>query len=111
MSNPTMTIINRDRRVFIVEYVAHPPVDKWHPDEPREPMVKFYDHTYADDQPGIHSRFGPLGQYVADYYVETLLTGNQDHGLCLNGGVPVWQIDRSSMMVVRMWLHLMEDRT
>ncbi len=25
MSNPTMTIINRDRRVFIVEYVAHPP--------------------------------------------------------------------------------------
>jgi hypothetical protein len=48
---------------------------------------------------------------VADYYVETLLTGNQDHGLCLNGGVPEWQIDRSSMMVVRMWLHLMEDRT
>lgn len=103
MSNPTMTIINRDRRVFIVEYVAHPPVDKWHPDEPREPMVKFYDHTYAG--------FGPLGQYVADYYVETLLTGNQDHGLCLNGGVPVWTIDRTPMMVVRMWLHLMEDRT
>lgn len=101
MSNPTMTIINRDRRVFIVEYIPALP-----PSWPLKPLVKFYDATYAG-----HPEFGPLGQYVADYYVETLLTGNQDHGLCLNGGVPVWQIDRSSMMVVRMWLHLMEDRT
>lgn len=91
MSNPTMTIINREPAVFIVEYIAHPPVDKWHPDEPRLPMVKFYDHTYADDQPGIHSRLGPLGQYVADYYMEkrcspaTRITGCASTVGCLRG--------------------------
>lgn len=61
----------------------------------REPLVEFYDMTYAD-QPG----FGPRGQFVSRYYRCTLM----DHhfgGIDLYGGVDAWKVDAFAMDQVR----------
>jgi hypothetical protein len=60
------------------------------------PLVEFYDYTYANQK-----TFGPRGQFVARYYVSTLL---KDHrpgtGLCLDGGIPEWNVDAAPYSVV-----------
>lgn len=73
------------------------------------PMVEFYDATYADDSlPGGPPGFGPWGQFVSRYHGATLLEGTPEdaarRGLCLDGGVPQWTIDRVTMVKVRGWL-------
>jgi hypothetical protein len=72
-------------------------------------MVEFYDTTYADDGlPGVGRGFGPWGQFVGRYYGATLLEGTPEDasrfGLNLDMGVPVWTIDRVTMIKVRAWL-------
>lgn len=80
-----------------------------------EPMVEFYDATYADDSgmvtDGITgvSGFGPLGQLVSRYYVTDLVgvDGFKSFpgGLCLDGdNAEVWTIDALTMTRVRSWL-------
>lgn len=60
-----------------------------------DPLVEFYDMTYADNG----ERFGPRGQFVSRYYRSTLLETHA--GLVLDGGVDVWQIDLFAMDQVR----------
>lgn len=64
------------------------------------PLVEFYDYTYANQK-----TFGPRGQFVSRYYVDTIIGDNSwDAGLDLHGGVDVWKIDAAAMHVVREWL-------
>jgi hypothetical protein len=52
-----------------------------------EPLVEFYDTTYIEN-------FGPPGQFVTRYFLETLQRANNHCGLCLDGGSQaVWSID------------------
>jgi hypothetical protein len=64
-----------------------------HGDE--DPLVEVYDHTYANPAPNPAEpwAFGPEGQFVTRYYAETLAGMRDGAGICLDGGVPEWQID------------------
>ena len=62
-------------------------------------MVEFYD---ASQNP---AHFDPEGQFVSRYYISTIMEGvYADQGLCLDGGIPVWAIDRITMREVRNFL-------
>ena len=56
-------------------------------------IVEFYDAKHLD-------RFGPIGQFVTRYYASTLRDHGDAQGLCLDGGVPEWQIDADAMRKV-----------
>lgn len=60
----------------------------------REPLVEFYDMTYAG------ADFGPRGQFVSRYYRCTLMD-QQFAGLDLDGGIDVWKVDAYAMDQVR----------
>lgn len=60
-----------------------------------EPMVEFYDARYPHTE---------HGQFVARYYITTLMEENDNRGLCLDGGVPDWNIDGQSMATLKEWL-------
>jgi hypothetical protein len=64
-----------------------------------KPLVEFYDARYP------HTEFG---QFVARYYVETILEGDgygpKDSGLSLDGGIPEWTVSASDMVTVRNFL-------
>jgi hypothetical protein len=62
-----------------------------------EPLVEFYDLD-IDRTP-----FG--GQFVSRYYISSLLEKNSG-GLCLDGGVPKWNINEPDMNDVRKFLEL-----
>jgi len=64
-----------------------------------EPMVEFYDATYAGK-----SGFDAEGQFVGRYSAETLLNRDQMVGLDLHGGEPAWKIDVVSMMDVTFYV-------
>lgn len=71
------------------------------------PGVEFYDLTYANTtRPDGEIAFGPRGQFVSRYYVDTLLGNDRNgaFGLDLHGGIDVWKIDAAAMTVVRAWL-------
>lgn len=59
--------------------------------------VEFYDLRQDPD------KFGPRGQFVSRYYVETLF--KHHGGINLDGGVPSWYIDNEPMTQVICWLH------
>ena len=57
-------------------------------------QVEFYDNRYD---------FTPRGQFVTRYNVETIR--DSDNGLCLDGGVPAWNISASDMATVRKYIN------
>ncbi len=57
------------------------------------PLVEFYDTRYGHTD---------LGQFVSRYSLDTLL--NHEGGLCLDGGVPNWNIYGAAMTKVVTWL-------
>ena len=57
----------------------------------KDPMVEFYDVRYP------HT---PFGQFVSRYYITTILNANHSNGLCLDGGVPAWQVSADDMAQV-----------
>ncbi len=61
-----------------------------------KPLVEFWDLTYQNN------KFGPDGQFVSRYYVETIL--EVVNGLCLQGDVPEWNIDAEPMTQVVKWV-------
>lgn len=61
------------------------------------PGVIFYDFRFAH-----YKTFGPMGQQVATYYLQTIIQGND--GLNLDLGIPAWQIDAKTMNDLRWWL-------
>lgn len=60
-----------------------------------KPTVAFYDARYA---------FGPHGQFVADYYVESLQVHDKHKGLYLCGNHKPWTVDAASLRLVWSWL-------
>ncbi len=64
-----------------------------------DPLVEFYDTRYD------HT---PDGQFVSRYYKSTLMANNRD-GLCLQGGVPDWQIDGDALKNIKEWLNVQND--
>lgn len=76
-----------------------------------KPVVEFYDvehdhtrYSLADHDDAVRAGAPMLGQFVSRYYIETLLEGEQDRGLCLHGGVPKWNISAECMNEIRAWL-------
>jgi hypothetical protein len=69
-------------------------------------MVEFYDLSLADDTAGTGPPgFGPLGQYITRYHVDTLLAGGgPEAGLNLYVGISAWSLDAATMTTVRAWL-------
>lgn len=63
-----------------------------------EPLVEFYDTTYAGEWPDTFT--GDLGQFVSRYYRETLVSHGEGSGLSLDGGVPVWSVSGESLATV-----------
>jgi hypothetical protein len=58
-------------------------------------MVEFYDSRYTDGD------FADRGQFVARYYVVTLLEDSHyPNGLCLDGGIPAWSVSADGMKEV-----------
>lgn len=75
-------------------------------DEAR-PLVEFYDARFDN------AKFTPgYGQFVSRYYASTLLGTDEwangprerGRGLCLDGGVPAWEVDGASMDAVMEWV-------
>jgi hypothetical protein len=73
-----------------------------------EPLVEFYDARYRNVR-----GFTPDGQFVSRYYLETLLGRDEQplsagksrrYGLDLQGDVPNWTIDATTMRTVGRWL-------
>lgn len=62
--------------------------------ESSEEMVEFYDTRYQHTE---------LGQFVSRYYASTLRE-RENRGLCLDGGVPAWNLDEKAFGAVRDWL-------
>jgi len=66
------------------------------------PMVEFYD-TEQDK-----AKFGPWGQFVTRYYLDTLLETRQKHPayapLVLDLGIPGWTVSARHMALVEHWL-------
>jgi hypothetical protein len=58
-----------------------------------EPLVEFYDLTYTKN-------FGPLGQFVSRYYLDTIADIPLGQGIDLMGYEPVWKIDGPTMQTV-----------
>lgn len=58
-----------------------------------DPIVEFYDLDYAE-------KFGPRGQFVSRYSASTLAHHADGRGLDLDGGVPSWTFDASSLTPV-----------
>jgi hypothetical protein len=69
----------------------------WKDDDGRW-RIKFYDDRFKGDG------FDPvLGQFVTEYYVETLMKDVERltrTGLCLDGGVADWLVDADQMQKV-----------
>lgn len=62
-------------------------------------MVEFFD---AEADP---AKFGPLGQFVSRYYVDTFNeTAEDGRGIALDGGVPRWTITAANVAEVTAWL-------
>jgi hypothetical protein len=67
-----------------------------------DPVIEFYDRRYN------HSE---NGQFVSRYSMITLLEHEKDNGLCLQGGVPDWNITADSMFAIVSWLEEFEATT
>lgn len=59
-----------------------------------EPLVEFYDYTYANLKPN----FGPRGQFVSRYYASTLSKHVGPLNLC--GHEPLWRVDEKALQPV-----------
>lgn len=58
--------------------------------------VEFYDTRYP------HTIFG---QHISAYYAETLLASDAvNHGLCLHGAVPEWNLSATTFSAIIGWL-------
>jgi hypothetical protein len=64
------------------------------------PIVQFFDRRY---------NFSENGQFVSSYYISTLINRDKKDALCLQGGVPDWNISAASMSLVVSWLEEFSD--
>lgn len=52
-------------------------------------LIEFWDARY--------SNFGPLGQFISNYNLSTLVGHDPMEGINLDGGVPDWEIDAAAL--------------
>ena len=69
----------------------------------RTPLVEFYDAE------GDAFQFGPLGQFVSSYNMETLVARHRGVGLCLDGGIPEWSVDAGIMDQILDWVSTLKN--
>ena len=62
------------------------------------PIVEFHDSTYAGET------FGPLGQFIGSYYMETLLDRDERHDLTLWTSVPEWTVPAAELNKAMAWI-------
>lgn len=70
----------------------------------KQPMIEFYDRRYQHTE---------LGQFVTRYFATTLAASDDTHklhGLCLDGGIPDWQVSGENMRLVYSELITNADR-
>ena len=67
--------------------------------EKDEQCVEFYDTRYP---------FSPLGQFVSRYPLSTLMAPSYGQGLCLDCGVPDWDISGDCLCKVQDWISGLE---
>lgn len=70
----------------------------------KELLVEFYDARHPTNGDPIS------GQFIASYYLSTLLDRSSGSGLNLDGGVPDWQVDGKSMDDVMTWADAQRQR-
>lgn len=100
--------MNEIKRMDLIRFrVLYIPTGVEHPHYPAvkhdKPIVEFYDTDYP------HT---PDGQFTGGrYYTETLLEDSKRlrrYGLCLNGGVPSWEVGAGEMESVLKWMENIE---
>lgn len=65
----------------------------------KDALVEFYD---------LKQKHTPDGQFIADYYAETIMDG--ESGLNLHGGVDSWKVSASDMEKIREWIFKIETK-
>lgn len=93
-----MVITNAKGRKFLVRVVQcgeRYGLDDCLVHESRDPMIEFYDATYAGKK-----GFSERGQFVSRYYARTLAERPCPGGLDLCGGVAEWKIDAPALAPV-----------
>lgn len=94
-------VVNSEGRAFLVRVVHegdHYGLNDCLITHDGEPMIEFYDATYAGD-----SRFGPRGQFVSRYYLDTLERHGENVGLNLQGDVDVWHVSAENVQDAIKW--------
>lgn len=61
-------------------------------------------HDKEDALVEFHDTSGKFVQFVSRYYRSALVEGQRNAGLCLDGGIPEWQVSRQNMHDVVAWL-------
>jgi hypothetical protein len=94
-----MTIHNDKGRPFLVRVVLQGErygLDDCLTHDKPDPLIEFYDRTYAGPQ------FGERGQFVSRYCARTLADHRHGAGLCLDGGISCWTVDGTALLPVLM---------
>lgn len=89
----------RNWNVRIVHQGEHYGLNDMLTHDSSDPLLEFYDATYEGP------KFGPLGQFVSRYYVSTIMGIQENsYGLCLDGGIPEWQVNGQSIATIQDWI-------
>lgn len=62
-----------------------------------DPLVEWFDATYANDPGFFDVNSIGCGQFVSRYYLTTMLEHRPDFGLDLHGGEPVWKVSAENV--------------
>ncbi len=81
--------------VYAAGAAVHTRQDHQYINKASEAVAAFYDRRYC--QSPFHPEYG---QFISEYYVSDLCTGQPSNGLCLQGGVDAWTIDATTMQQV-----------
>ena len=96
--NLPLTVKNSNGNEFTVSFVNQGDTygnDNCLTHSESEPLVEFYDSEFDHTE---------LGQFVSRYYLTTILEIGKNHGLCLDSGIPKWNLDENAMNQVKNWL-------
>ncbi len=70
----------------------------------KEPLIEFYD-CRSDFNKWMEFEC----QFVSRYYLSTFM--NHEGGLCLDGGVPSWEISEANTLAVQSWVRRHMENT
>jgi hypothetical protein len=71
--------------------------------EDDKPLIEFYDGRFDFD-----AWTGFVGQFIGRWYLETFM--DHEGGMCLDGGIPNWQIGADNTAEIQAWVRgMMEE--